>query len=243
VERRVGADGKARKVAVAGEVDAAELVQGGKALATGTRRCLLLQGDSRTLPLADRSVDFVVTDPPYYDSVQYSDLAGFFRAWLPHLLPGAADWHYDVSGAAVAGDTFAAVLGGVMCEAVRVLRRPRGRVVFTYHHWRPAAWVDLTLALRGAGLVLVNCYVVPSENPVSVHIQNMRALTHDCILVLAPRDVGATARTWCPPDTVSAAGSAAFCRDCGEVLGALLAEEALSPDAVRGEWRRRVPAH
>jgi adenine-specific DNA methylase len=40
--------------------------------------------------LADNSVDFIVTDPPYFDSVQYSDLAAFFRVWLRQLLPDAA---------------------------------------------------------------------------------------------------------------------------------------------------------
>jgi hypothetical protein len=52
---------------------------------------LLLQGSSTALDLPDGSVDFIVTDPPYFDSVQYSDLAAFFRVWLRHLLPDAAE--------------------------------------------------------------------------------------------------------------------------------------------------------
>jgi putative DNA methylase len=44
-------------------------------------------------PLPDDSVDAVITDPPYYYSVQYADLADFFYVWLRALsrtvIPGA----------------------------------------------------------------------------------------------------------------------------------------------------------
>src|SRR5207245_277065 len=40
-------------------------------------------GDSRSLSsIPAASVDHVVTDPPYADSVQYSELADFFYVWL-----------------------------------------------------------------------------------------------------------------------------------------------------------------
>jgi len=79
---------------------------------------MLVHGDSRDLPVADHSVDFIVTDPPYYDSVQYSDLAAFFRVWLARLLPSEAEWTYDETQSAVAtkgtgGDTgFVTAIGG-----------------------------------------------------------------------------------------------------------------------------------
>ena len=43
---------------------------------------LLLSADSSCLPLPSASVDLVVTDPPYFDNVHYSELADFFFAWL-----------------------------------------------------------------------------------------------------------------------------------------------------------------
>jgi putative DNA methylase len=39
-------------------------------------------GDSSRLPVPDHSVDFVVTDPPYFDNVHYSEFADFFHVWL-----------------------------------------------------------------------------------------------------------------------------------------------------------------
>ena len=39
---------------------------------------LILNGDSANLPIPDESVDFVVTDPPYFDFIHYSELSDFF---------------------------------------------------------------------------------------------------------------------------------------------------------------------
>lgn len=59
---------------------------------------LLMQGDSSimheplparrsTATVPGKSVDLVVTDPPYYDSVHYSELANFFYVWLRAFRP------------------------------------------------------------------------------------------------------------------------------------------------------------
>jgi putative DNA methylase len=38
-------------------------------------------GSSTETGLPDQSVDLVVTDPPFFDNVHYSELADFFFAW------------------------------------------------------------------------------------------------------------------------------------------------------------------
>lgn len=47
-------------------------------------------GSATALDLPDRSVDAVVTDPPYYDNVMYGECADFFYVWLKRTLGG--DW-------------------------------------------------------------------------------------------------------------------------------------------------------
>jgi len=237
VERRLE-DGQTRKVTIVGERDLGEEVHSPEALREGTRRFYLYQGDSRSLPLEDASVDYVVTDPPYYDSVQYSDLAAFFRVWLRLFLPDAAQWDYDVEGAAVArGDRptpgrYAEVLGSIFSECRRVLKPGHGRLVFTFHHWRARAWAELTLALRRAGFHLEKYYVVHSENPVSVHIRTLRALKHDAVLVLFP---GQTGREWPPPTRVCLEDSRSFIADCSMVLGWLLDSD-YNEDEILDRW-------
>jgi len=41
-----------------------------------------LNADAKNLPIPDNSVDLVVTDPPFFDEVQYFELSYFYAAWL-----------------------------------------------------------------------------------------------------------------------------------------------------------------
>lgn len=240
-----------RKVpgATAEFVTIAEERDGGKEVFTQAelrgddQRFLLLQGSSTRLALADGSVDAIVTDPPYYDSVQYSDLAAFFRVWLRHLLPADVDWTYDMAESAVdphkldRESRYRELLGGIFGECRRVLKE-NGRFVFTFHHWNPKAWAALTLALKGAGFVLVNRYVVHAESPLSVHISNMNALLHDVVLVLAPM-TAVRGGDWERPLAIPQDDSETFVRDCATLLGWVLTAP-LDDDAVARLWREML---
>ena len=241
VERRIDQNGKRELVKIAGEADDGVEVFDQDGLADGQRQFWLIQGDSRSLPIAGNSIDMVVTDPPYYDSVQYGNLAAFFRVWLARLLPDAAEWQYDETRTAVAVDAadnagnFASALTGIFAECRRVLKPHTGRMVFTFHHWDPGAWAELTIALKTAGFRLQNAYVVFSEHPISVHIRNLNSIRHDSVLVLAPVGSGSPAN-WQPSTNIATGESETFCRQCGATLGWLL-ESALSPPEIRAAWQ------
>ncbi|HSH05973.1 MAG TPA: hypothetical protein VLL52_25885 [Anaerolineae bacterium] len=203
----------------------------------------LYQGSATNLPLPTNSVDYIVTDPPYFDSVQYSDLAEFFRVWLRHWLPDAADWEYNQQASAVTPtiDTlghYQTLLTAIFQEGARLLR-PHGRLIFTYHHWNPKSWAALTHALHQADFILINHYVVHAENPISVHINNMKALTHDAILILAPRQHHPSP-TWHAPAQINTSNSHQFCSDCTTLLGAYLAQPTLPPNLAE-RWQQAIP--
>ena len=42
--------------------------------------------ERRLLPLRDTSVDVVITDPPYYDMIEYADVSDLFHVWLKRVL-------------------------------------------------------------------------------------------------------------------------------------------------------------
>ena len=46
-------------------------------------------GSATSCEVAD--IDIVVTDPPYYDAIPYSDLMDFFHVWLRRSLYGVSD--------------------------------------------------------------------------------------------------------------------------------------------------------
>lgn len=244
VERMINEDGKTSQVKILGEADNGVEVSSPAEIAQGHNRFWLIQGDSRNLPLDGHSVDLVVTDPPYYDNVQYSDLAAFFRGWLSKLLPGEAEWVYDESASAVAikgtdyAGGFLTALTGIFAECGRVLKPGTGRLAFTFHHWDPGAWADVTIALKQAGFRLMNAHVVYSEHPISVHIRGIKSIKHDSILVLAHNDDMETQR-WVRVNAVSADDSETFCRQSAAAVGWLLESE-LTQDEIRAVWKNLI---
>lgn len=241
IERRIDSSGSSRLVGIPGEWDGGVEVETQCELTENGQAFWLIHGDSSSLPVAAQSVDFIVTDPPYYDNVQYSNLAEFFRVWLARLLPDEIDWDYDVNLSAVASGSgnsntsFVGGLSGIFQECSRVLKHDVGRMVFTFHHWDPIAWAELTIALRSAGFRLVNTHVVFSENPVSVHINNLNAILHDAVLVLAVAD-HVSIPHWAALPTIETDDSESFCWQCGAVLGCML-EHDFSNEEIRTNWR------
>lgn len=233
---------KSTFVDIVGETDQGIEAADFEQLHNGTQRFLLHQGSATKIDLPDGRVDAIVTDPPYYDSIQYSDLSAYFRVWLGQMLPEQADWSFDASNSAVdphnndRASRYAELISEIFAECYRVLRKPDGRLIFTFHHWNPKAWAALTAGLQQAGFTLLNRVVVHSENPISVHIANLNALTHDAILVLAPRKSTEPSR-WNKLQTINTSSSEAFSRDCATLLGWML-DSALSPEEIRDYWRQ-----
>jgi putative DNA methylase len=241
VETRI-ADNRRVKLVIHGEIDAGEPATDWESLKKGKRKFLILQGNSANVELPEGIVDYVVTDPPYYDSVQYSDLSNFFRVWLRRLLPLDADWHYDYFNSAVSeggtsdGRKYGEVLGEIWKKCYLAINKAYGRLIFTFHHWNPDAWAELTLSLKMARFALVNRYVVISENPVSVHIMGLKSLKHDTILALKPNTGKMSSYKWAKPPRIDTTDSFTFCHDCGTALGWFL-ENDLSEENIRREWK------
>jgi putative DNA methylase len=245
IERRYTAKGWS-KATTLGEKDSGQRVMAWNELRLGPQQFLVDQQDSSRLPLPDESVDHVVTDPPYFDSVQYSDLAQFFRAWLSWMLPQAARWNYTVTDSAVAetgkdGLKYQQVLTAIWRECHRVLKKPDGRLIFTFHHWRPEAWAYLTLSLRAAGFKLVTSYTLHAENPISVHIRQLNALKHDSVLVLAPNSAASQHRAFTLPEPISTSDSHTFCQQCANVLGYCL-DSGLDDASIFQLWHTMLEA-
>lgn len=124
-------------------------------------------GDSASTDLPAGSVDAIVTDPPFFDNVHYSQLADFFHVWQRHIL--------DREGVALAPSTrssaevqhedaavFTGRLTGIWRECARVLQAD-GLLVFTYHHSRADGWRAVLAALVGAGFQIVAVHPIKAE--------------------------------------------------------------------------------
>ncbi len=126
-------------------------------------------GDSGATGLASKSVDLVVTDPPFYDNVHYSELADFFHAWQRKLLPvdvALSTTRQEGEVQDSSADAFATKLGRVFAECHRVLVDD-GLLVFSYHHSRDDGWISVAQALCEAGFAIVQAHPVKAEMSVA----------------------------------------------------------------------------
>jgi adenine-specific DNA methylase len=158
-------------------------------------------GSSAQTDIGEASVDVVITDPPFFDNVHYSELADFFHVWQRHILgtegPRAADTtrqpdevqHADAS-------QFAHNLGRVFRECQRVLKAD-GLMVFTYHHSRPDGWQALLAALHTGDFQIVAVYPIKSEMSVGrPKLQARNPIDIDIIIVCRKRtELGALEQT------------------------------------------------
>ena len=160
----------------------------------GDGNVYLAQGDSSCTRIPNRSVDVVVTDPPFFDNVHYSQLADFFFYWLNQLL--------DYSKAKTTRqksevqDTnslrFTDKLTSVFTECHRVLK-DTGLLVFSYHHARHEGWTCIHRAIRHAGFTCSQAYPIKAEMSVSVPLKQAKSPIHlDSILVCHKEDRGAS---------------------------------------------------
>jgi putative DNA methylase len=200
-------------------------------------------GDSSRTDLADESVDAVVTDPPFFDNVHYSQLADFFHVWQRHVLGGNGHHaeHTTRSAAEVqTGDpaAFAARLGAVWAECHRVIR-PDGLLVFTYHHSRPEGWWTVLEALSGAGFYITATHPVKSEMSVAApKSQAKEPIDLDVIIVCRKREGTAEAE----PD-ISAVISAAHQEAAAQVKRFGRVGRRLSRNDVRVVLKAQVIKH
>jgi len=158
------------------------------------RAVMVLNGDSSRLPLPEDSVDAIVTDPPYFDFVHYSELSDFFFAWLAPALEGRHAWMRKPNcfdqGEVQHRDprAFAGQLARVFSECRRVMKA--GAVLaFSFHHSRPEGWAAIHEAVRSAGLGVVAAHVVHAELRVaSPKAAAKDPISVDAILVCRKRE-------------------------------------------------------
>lgn len=129
---------------------------------------LILNGDSAKLPIPDASVDLVVTDPPYFDFIHYSELSDFFYAWLSPILKDKYEYFKTDTSIRknevqqVKADSFSALLGNVFSEMKRILKT-KGKLAFSFHHSKISGWLAIANAIKQAKLFIADTFPIYAE--------------------------------------------------------------------------------
>ena len=170
--------------------------------ARGRRRTdwdvLVTTGSSTKQALQTGSVNVVITDPPYFDDVQYGELARLFHVWLsiydPHIVVDEAKEAVPNSTRGTSAEDYEQIIAACLRESRRTLATD-GRLVLTFHNKKVAAWRALTGAISAAGFQVAALAAVLSENRADHCKRTVNAMLHDLVIECVPRGPGAAAAT------------------------------------------------
>jgi hypothetical protein len=134
------------------------------------------------------NIDVIVTDPPYYDAIPYSDLMDFFYVWLHRTLSGldsdidsvfasplSPKWSYENQDGELIDDASRHSGDKAISKATYELGmfhafeaccrslEDNGRLVIVFAHKQPAAWETLVSAMIRAGFVVDGSWPIMTE--------------------------------------------------------------------------------
>ena len=161
-------------------------------------------------------IDAVITDPPYYDAIPYSDCMDFFHVWLRRMAHGtcldedavfAADtspkWDVATNDGELIDDASrhggdavkskAAYEDGmarafIACEKSL---QPDGRLVIVFANKQPAAWETLVSAIIRAGFIVDGSWPIVTEMRGGVRNYGRASLSSSVWLVCKKRPLAA----------------------------------------------------
>lgn len=159
-----------------------------------------------------RAVDLVITDPPYYDAIPYSDLMDLFYVWLRRTMADAGaeyaplkemvlspKWDSEASDGELIDDESRHNGDGPASRSsyehgmFRVFQRchhvllETGRLVVVFAHKDPFAWETLAAALIRAGFVVNASWPIQTENATRSRARRSAALASSLWLVCKKR--------------------------------------------------------
>jgi hypothetical protein len=148
----------------------------------------VLNEDATNLPIDDESIQAVVIDPPYYDSIIYSEMSDVFYVWLKEYLGEVYPELFDselsnkddeavanitefenIAGGStskreLANQDYEEKMGNIFSELNRTLE-PGGVMTVMFTHKEAEAWDTLTMSLINSGFTITSTHPITSEMP------------------------------------------------------------------------------
>jgi putative DNA methylase len=162
------------------------------------------RGSGTQLPFEPATFDAIITDPPYYDNVPYSDLSDFFYVWLKRSVGSLYPEHFSslvapkkqeaimdsgrhARDAARAKLFYEEMMAKAFTEAGRTLK-PGAPLVIVYAHKTTAGWATLVDALRSAGFTVTEAWPLDTEMGARLRAVDSAALASSIFLVARRRE-------------------------------------------------------
>ncbi len=166
--------------------------------------------------IASKSVDALVTDPPYYDTIPYAEISDFFYVWQRRILGDVIPSLFsneltDKDQEAVANlgrfrnmgtspkelayQDYEAKMALAFAEYHRVLRDD-GVMTVQFNHKDSGAWDTLAKSLIDSGFEITASWAVSTENPQNLHQAAKNSVSSTVLLVCRKRDPNAGQAWW-----------------------------------------------
>ncbi|MEX0270452.1 DUF1156 domain-containing protein [Leptolyngbyaceae cyanobacterium UHCC 1019] len=175
--------------------------------------------------IPNQSVDIVVTDPPYYATIQYAELSDFFYVWQKRILGDifpdlfwseltdkdreavanparfrgmgtpATFTTEAITPEKLANQDYEAKMAMAFAEYHRVLRDD-GVMTVQFNHKDSGAWDVLAKSLIDAGFEITASWAVSTENPQNLHQAQKNSVSSTVLLVCRKRDPNAGQAWW-----------------------------------------------
>ena len=155
-------------------------------------------------PLPDDSATAIITDPPYYAAVPYSDLSDFFYAWLRRSLSGLHSHLLETKLVPKENELVSLAHRAAMyrykdnnwfeekmqaaCAESRRVCVPDGLGVYVFANKETSAWEAMLTALLGAGWVVKASWPIDTESGTRLRAKESAALASSVHLVCRPRE-------------------------------------------------------
>ncbi|HEY8241372.1 MAG TPA: DUF1156 domain-containing protein, partial [Kiritimatiellia bacterium] len=167
-------------------------------LSTGS----VIAASATSHPLPDDTVDALITDPPYYDSVPYADLSDYFYVWLRRSLTGRNTlpdlespkddeiiWNptRQVGGRSKDKQFYEEQMTLAFRQARRVTK-PDGIAVVVFAHKSTAGWEAVLEALIKAGWIATGSWPIDTERAGRTNAVGTASLGSSVHIVCRPRE-------------------------------------------------------
>jgi len=150
------------------------------------------QGNSLELDYEDE-FDAVLTDPPYYDNIIYSELSDYFYVWQKLLLEDeydAFESEYTPRAESIVAnpaegkdvETFESELHAAF-ETIHTALKEDGTLAFTYHHSDSESWGELLQALCDVGFEVTATYPLTAD---LIQLTEGESVSFDIVIIARP---------------------------------------------------------
>ena len=166
----------------------------------------VIRGTATNIPMEDNYLDAIITDPPYYDAVPYSDLSDFFYVWLKRSIGYLYPEHFRTPATPKAQEAvqhplrhqgnnekaktfFEETMAKAFREMHRVLK-PGGEATIVFAHKSTDAWETLINALIQSGFKVESSWPIRTEMANRIRAKNSAVLASSTFINCLKRSSG-----------------------------------------------------